>query len=114
MSSNCITFGWMGALKEPISEESRDFVSERLDEKGLGLNYEGTLVYRVVEHDSLEEAFGIHVLDNAGRNELFNDVWSMGFALDIESIRMFVDLWYNGVDSGHSDITLEQFREKSK
>ena len=29
-------------------------------------------------------------------------------------IRPFVNRWYNGAGSGHSDITLAQFQEKSK
>jgi hypothetical protein len=113
MSDNCITMGWMGALKEPVKDD-RDAISEMLDNYGFGINYEGTLIYETTMRKTLGEAVGIHILDLTNPGAFYDDVWSAGFALEQDAIRPFVDLWYNGADTGYSEITLAQFQEKSK
>lgn len=115
MSSNCITIGWMGELKEPVERGARDTISELLSEHGLGINYEGTLVYTTTDHELLHEAVTCHILDDlTGAPRFYDEVWKTGFAPIRDSIRMFVDIWYDGTDSGHDELTLVEFREKSK
>lgn len=112
MSENMITFGLMAELEVPVAKEARDFVSERMDEVGLGLNYEGTLIYSTTFHKSLHEGFDIHFPSVINPDTLYNKAWNLGFAVKQNTITPFFDLWYNGTDSNHADITLEQFRAK--
>lgn len=113
MSDNRFTTGWMAELVEPISKESRDFVSGQLDKIGVGLNYEGTLVYSIIEDEDLNLSFGVTFPScyEAGGESLFNAVWNQGFGVVRGSVRFFVDIWYDGTDSTHSCITKEEFRK---
>jgi hypothetical protein len=113
MSDNQITFGLIGELTEPIAEESIDFATERFDEIGLGLNYEGTFVYQCDKHGPINENFTIHILSDLEleRQRFFAKIWNLGFHITIDNIHPFVDLWYDGVDSNHADLTVEKFRK---
>jgi hypothetical protein len=116
MSDNVFTLGLMAELLEPVTDAaSQEALSERLDRQGLGLNYEGTLVYMTVNHGPMEENFHLHKIHGAGMDETEGSFLLrtkiVGITIRPATTIRFLDLWYNGTDSNHADITLEQFRK---
>lgn len=114
MSDNRITFGHMAALKEPITDaETRDDVNEDLywNNTGLFLNYEGTLVGSTTEDTDLANGFDIHLL-KGGKKAFIRQCKEEGFEVDEKTVAKFVDLWYDGCDSTHASITLDEFKKK--
>lgn len=112
MSDNKITFGWMAMLVHPIIDRvEREEKSEELDGLGLFLNYEGTLIGSCGNTEYLYDAFGIHFL-NGGKKEFKREVKAAGYEICQDSVTRFVDMWYDGADATHHDITLEDFQKK--
>ena len=114
MSEDVTSQGFFGVLVNPISgQEERDALIESLYDLdvGLGLNYEGTLVFSenknpnyygltLCSHDEIEKtAFFKLCLENC---------------LDVDSttITHYVCTWYNGSDSDMSLLTANEYMEK--
>ena len=113
MSDNRLTIGWMAELKNPISKDNWGEIHDEYDQAGIGLNYEGTLVYVTVISESMSDGFRLHFLDAENADMLINAMNEKGIAIKMETAMPFVDLWYDSADSNHSDITLKQFKQKT-
>lgn len=115
MSDNMVTAGVMAALLGPVPDAVRaEEIKELMAAEGCAANYEGTVVYMTLLHESIEESFHLHVLP--GTNEatllLFEACERAGVFMDVLTAGVFVDLWYNGTDAGHDDVTREAFLAK--
>ena len=103
MSGDVASFGLIAELENPLTEEERDRVSNRLADRGFRLNYEGTLI-RCILGEEVESPYVTAVFSTE----------HVGFPLRIveNSIKPFVDVWYNGSDDPMDEMTLEEFRAK--
>lgn len=110
MSSNRLTIGFMAELRVPIAEEELDKFDGPLQ-----INYEGTLAYIVTKGDFLENAYGINMSEISGvESKMLRDLaMHEKHPIKCGTTRFFFDIWYDGADSNHANITLKQFKEFS-
>lgn len=109
MSENVFDMGWIGQLLVPVPDEKLSEVSEALDAQGLGINYEGTLIYQVNKHGDLTEEFGMNILPTVFMHHFTAACREAGYHVINNTCRQFADFWYNGSDSSHDDLTLERY-----
>jgi len=111
MSDNVLTTGWVAELETPINSPDSDY----FDEYNLGINYEGTLVYLIVDTQPLYDMFGVHLYNQISDypSLLTKKAIEAGHPIKTESIRQFIDIWYNGSYSNHDDLKLVKFKELS-
>ncbi|MEX0327213.1 MAG: hypothetical protein AB3N07_00705 [Ruegeria sp.] len=116
MSEDRVTIGLIGELATAIPEDHCDVAHERLEEIDLRLNSEGTFVCQIHTEGPLIDNFGIHFLTNweVERNRLHQKVSKLGFHIHPDNIHPFVDLWYDGAESNHEELTVKKFRELTK
>lgn len=135
MSRDVFSVGWIAELEVPLDEDLRDEVGDKLwDLKSLvGVNYEGTLL--VVDlhrqsnrYDPYNFTLGDTLVDLQNKSLVSVDpregttLESIVGALPREladllrykpnRVLRFTEVWYNGVDSQHNSLTLEQFRSR--
>ncbi|MCT4602378.1 MAG: hypothetical protein N4A59_05615 [Marinifilum sp.] len=106
----------MAELKIPLSDEDRDDINEELYVFGsnLNINYEGTLLIQSETTDIYGIAWNSPALyRDTMLEEIKNLPESLRDKLDIkeETSKTFSEVWYNGGDSEHSTITLEEFKK---
>ena len=116
MSDTVCTKGIMAELKIPLSGEDRDEISDELYclSSNLNINYEGTLLIQ----SETTDIYGItwnssNLYRGTMLEEIKNLPESLRDKLDIkeETSKTFSEVWYNGGDSEHSTITLEEFKK---
>ena len=104
----------MAALKTPIghchTEEWETLQNKLRDESCLRLNYEGTLIFSQQDNP---EGGGLILLSIARLNEFTDDLAKMGIEVDTDVIVPYACDWYNGADSHMSDLTFEEFCDRT-
>lgn len=110
MSENEIMIGQIAKLKRSISDDERDDASEDLYCRGfsLSINYEGTLLIFKESGGQMRDHFDFKIIEY-DKKKFVKTAKKAGFPIVKNSIRPFVDLWYNGVDSNRDCLTLEKF-----
>lgn len=111
MSDNVTSFGVMVPLAKPVGDhrtESHQGFSEWLDELGLYINNEGTLLF---SEQTDEEGCGIFFSDPEYRDNVANLCKENNIGIIENEMQFYVSNWYNGTDSHQSDIDLETFRK---
>jgi hypothetical protein len=113
MSSNVMSVGIMAPLNRKLTDEERDEWSEILYDQGstVSFNYEGTMAYTDEGGDEYGIYFGeMSILDPAQ----FDDLKQFGLSIITEQARPYREYWYNGADSDHDMMTLEDFLVRTK
>lgn len=113
MSSNVMSVGIMAPLNRKLTDEEREEWSEILWDQGssVSFNYEGTMAYTDEGGDEYGIYFGeISSLDPAQ----FDDLKQFGLSIIEEQARPYREYWYNGADSDHDMMILEEFLERTK
>jgi hypothetical protein len=108
MSSNVMSVGIMAPLNRKLTDEERDEWSEILWDQGsdVSFNYEGTMAYTDEGGDEYGIYFGeMSSLDPAQ----FDDLKQFGLSIIAEQARPYREYWYNGADSDHNMMELEDF-----
>lgn len=112
MSENVTSFGVMVPLVKPVGDyrtENHESFSDWLDEIGLQLNYEGTLLFS--EQRDKDGGCGIFFSNTEYRNNVMALCAENGIKIHEDQMQFFVSNWYNGADSHQSEMTLEKFNE---
>ena len=112
MSENVTSFGVMVPLVKPVGDyrtENHDSYAEWLDEIGLHLNYEGTLLF--TEQRDKDGGCGIFFSQTSHRDDLIKLCNENNIHIINSQIQFYVSNWYNGADSHQSNITLAKFKE---
>lgn len=112
MSENVTSFGVMVPLVKPVGDyrtENHESFSEWLDEIGLQLNYEGTLLFS--EQRDRDGGCGIFFSETKHRDRLIKLCNENDIHIINSQIQFFVSNWYNGANSHQSEMTLEKFNE---
>lgn len=114
MSENVHDYGYMAPLLTPIGDyktEEWEVFQERIEEFGLEVNYEGTLIYSAQRGN--DYGCGI-VLDNKELlSEFLKDADKAEVAVVIHEAAFYSCVWYNGTDSDMSELKLESFLFKT-
>jgi hypothetical protein len=113
MSSNVMSVGIMAPLNRKLTEEERDEWNEILWDQGsaVSFNYEGTMAYTDEGGDEYGIYFGeMSSLDPAQ----FYDLKQFGLSIIAEQARPYREYWYNGADSDHAMMELEDFLVRTK
>ena len=102
MSGDVASFGLVAELEKPLTEEEKDRVNDVIIDRGFRLNYEGTLV-RCILGEKVDSPYVTAVFSPE----------HVGFPLRIveNSVKPFVNVWYNGSDDPMDEMTLEEFRK---
>ena len=114
MSTNQIVSGWIAELRVALPKENVEEVSERLYKEGigLGLNYEGTLLFMTEDQQELTEAVGITLHGNIPTlHQFLSEAEVEGLGVDANTAYRFTEIWYDGGDDYRSTLTLEGYRE---
>lgn len=112
MSETVVSYGAMAPLLSPVGNyktENWRMVADFLYENGLVINYEGTLLF-LVESKSYYDLGFIFTAQDEGK-DLEIMAKEADYPVDITKCKYFIDIWYNGSDSNHSEVTLEQFNK---
>ena len=113
MSENVMSVGIMAPLNRKLTDEERDEWSEILYDQGstVGFNYEGTMAYT----DEGGRRGGIYFgeMSSLGMSQ-FDDLKQFGLSIIAEQARPYREYWYNGADSDHDMMTLEDFLVMTK
>ncbi len=100
--------GIMAPLNRKITDTEREEWDEILYAQGsnVRLNYEGTMAYT----DDVCDEYGIY-FDKMSTLEQkqFDDLKQFGIHIIVEHSRPYREYWYNGADSDHDMMTLEEF-----
>ena len=109
MSETVFSSGCMVPLAECVGNHSTvewEELAERLDEKGLSINYEGTLIFN---DNRREEIYGLTFPDSDASVDLIASAKELGIEIVEDQISPYACVWYNGADSDMSDLTLTNF-----
>lgn len=115
MSEDVLSKGFMVVLATPVmnySSEEREALQEKLDRIcSLEVNDEGTLVY---SREDSEDAYGIHFADDRDTTKKSITTFAaacteMGLEIQIDTLRAYNCVWYNGSDSDMALMTKEEF-----
>jgi hypothetical protein len=113
MSSNVMSVGIMAPLNRKLTEEEREEWSELLYDQGspVRINYEGTMAYT----DERGDEYGIYFGEMTSFDPAqFDDLKQFGLYIIAEQARPYREYWYNGADSDHDMMTLEEFLVRTK
>ena len=113
MSEDVTSQGFFGVLVNPVLDQGeRDNIIEILydSDVGLGLNYEGTLVFSENYTDGYGLTFG--AFDNDGRESFKKLCLENYLEVDSDTITPYICTWYNGSDSDMSLLTAKEYMEK--
>jgi hypothetical protein len=113
MSSNVMSVGIMAPLNRKLTDEERDEWSEVLYDQGsaVSFNYEGTMAYT----DEGGDEYGIYFGEMTSLDPTqFDDLKQFGLSIIAEQARPYREYWYNGADSDHGMMTLENFLKRTK
>ena len=113
MSENVMTVGVMAPLNRKLTDEEREEWMEILWDQGssVSFNYEGTMAYTAERGDEYGISFG-EMLDFDPSQ--FDDLKQFGLSIIEKQARPFREYWYNGADSDHDMMELEDFLERTK
>ena len=110
MSENVKSQGFMAEIVGgPVDYEE---VSEKLyDNSTLRINYDGTLIYSDETEDKYD-TYGMTFLNTRKEDKqiFLSECLENNISIDVSSIKSYVCIWYNGVDSDMSTMTLEKFK----
>lgn len=96
MSGDVACYGYVAELETPLTAEE----AENFDVEGFRVNYEGTLIRRVIK-EKFDSPYVNAVFDIDG-----------GFPLHVVGkVKPFVDIWYNGCDDPMDELTVKEFRK---
>lgn len=113
MSETVFSKGFMAILKKPMSEEEREEFNDTMYDNGSGLsvNYEGTIVYSEKrEEDIYFFQVGVGTVPDLEKFRKQLDDYSIN--IEPNTIKYWMEIWYNGGDSNHDMLTLEEYRKK--
>jgi hypothetical protein len=113
MSSNVMSAGIMAPLNRKLTDEEREEWNELLYDQGSGVsfNYEGTMAYT----DECCDEYGVHFGEMPSLDPAqFDDLRQFGLYIIEEQACPYRECWYNGADSGHDMMTLEDFLVMTK
>ena len=100
MSTDVASYGYMAELSVPLTEDEIETFENNPRHDGFRVNYEGTLIRRVLE-EKVDTPYVNAVFDIDG-----------GFPLHVVGkVKPFVDVWYNGCDDPMDELTVEEFRK---
>lgn len=115
MSYNAFSVGLVGILVTPFNDQSEeDGLRELLDAQGFLVNYEGTLIYSNQMSGNMDDEFHLHTSSVFDSDHFFKELKNHGYPVKANSIRTYIDLYYNGGDDNQSLITLEEFTKLEK
>lgn len=106
MSTTMIAIGHMAVLVTPLDYEAE---SDALEQKGLYLNYDGTLVYSKTTNVESCEFDGLHVVPEDGAEAFMLASAKAWIHVTPSTIKPFFCHWYTGSDSPLATITKEEF-----
>ena len=113
MSSTVELKGFVAVLTNAIlDQKEREDVNEILNDQkaGLSINYEGTMVYSSKADEDYHGLFIGRIPAAKPNTQPFIDSCSEnGIEIDVDSIRPFQEIYYNGGDSGIDMLSLESF-----
>ena len=110
MSSMEMSIGVMVPI-EPLDTEAEEYwdLEEVLyDETDWRINYEGTIAFTDVGGDEHELVIG----DLKNEEPDYQDLILNGIVPNVELAKPYRCLWYNGVDSPMSTLTIEEFMKE--
>jgi hypothetical protein len=113
MSSNVMSVGIMAPLNRKLTDEERDEWSEILYDQGsaVSFNYEGTMAYT----DEGGNEYGIYFGEMTSLDpDQFDGIKQFGLSIIAEQARPYREYWYNGADSDHDMMKLEDFLIRTK
>jgi hypothetical protein len=113
MSENVMSTGIMVPLNRKLTEEEREEWSEILweQESNVRFNHEGTMVFT----DEGGDEYGIHFGEMSSFDSTaFDDLKQFDLSIIEEQARPYREYWYNGVDSEHESMTLEDFLKRTR
>ena len=113
MSSNVMSVGIMAPLNRKLTDEERDEWGEILYYQGstVSINYEGTMAYT----DEGGDEYGIYFGEMSSLDPTqFDDLKQFGLSIITEQARPYREYWYNGADSDHDMMELEDFLVRTK
>ena len=100
MSTDVASYGYMAELSVPLTEDEIETFENNPRHDGFRVNYEGTLIRRVLE-EKVDTPYVNAVFDIDG-----------GFPLHVVGkVKPFVDVWYNGCDDPMDELTVKEFRK---
>lgn len=100
MSTDIASYGYMAELSVPLTEDEIETFENNPRHDGFRVNYEGTLIRRVLE-EKVDTPYVNAVFDIDG-----------GFPLHVVGkVKPFVDVWYNGCDDPMDELTVKEFRK---
>lgn len=118
MSDNVRSHGFIAVLKEPF--ENIEEISDKLwrENSELQVNCEGTLAYidfnlrlpYAMRHD----IYGLHIgaVRQADTIPFEAECQKYGMAVDMQTVKPYNCVWYNGCDSPMSELTKEEFLKR--
>jgi hypothetical protein len=117
VSDNVRSYGFIAVLKEPVHENDRDEICDKLfrNNSTLDLNIEGTLVYcdfnRTRSLRERENIYGLFIgtVNDMDAGLFFMNCRRAGLNIDVATIKPYNCIWYNGADSDMSMLTKNEF-----
>lgn len=108
MSEDVLSYGVMVPLNRKLTREETEEYGEILYDQGslVHFNYEGTLAFTDNRDEPYGISFGFEYQDDS---KMFQDLEQFGLTIDQTKARSYRCMWYNGVDSSMSLMTLEKF-----
>lgn len=113
MSDNIVSAGVMCPLDRKLMQEEYADIVDDLYDKGVFLNYEGTLVYTDVGGAEYGIYFGDEFTDDWLSQEQHEALKSFGLSVLSEHARPYRCLWYDGADSDMDEMTIDNFLEST-
>ena len=114
MSSDVMSRGLMAPILNPVDQDERDDLTERMWEDGspLHISYDGTLAWiEISESDGYGLSFGVENECSPEELGLAGIVYDLHIALD--QARPFSCLWYDGADSDMSMLSVKEFLKRT-
>lgn len=116
MSEQRITVGYAVKVNNDISEDKAQEINDYFDDNydyrsGFRLSYENNiLIYKVKDKESYNVDLVLFKVGNA--EQTFREVLreipeELGLTVDISTLCVFFDHWYDGCDSNHMEIQPE-------
>lgn len=108
MSNNIMSMGIMAPLSRKLTQEELEEFREYLWDQGsnVSFNYEGTMVYTDEGGDEYGIYFGEMTSLDPSR---FDILKQFGLSIIAEQARPYREYWYNGADSDHDMMELQEF-----
>lgn len=105
MSENCISYGYVAKLKNPVD----DVIQDRMYELGcfMEINYDGTLIR--CSETCFSNEFSLILGEPKGKDIFLKELNKFGISIESETIKPFFCQWYNGADDPMDEMTLEVF-----